>query len=147
MTTQSVKLSWRFVLGTILLAALAVYSGWQSMHYYDINIFIRRYQIYGDIASDGISRLEQQLSCLRAELSPGEEIGFVSPLKGIDRGEIYRWTQYALVPTIVTENQAAEKLVAIYPGEKDLEQAPTDGYTILVDCQNGVGLLSATRKE
>jgi hypothetical protein len=34
--------SWRFKLGAILLVGLALYSGWQSIRYYDIGVFARR---------------------------------------------------------------------------------------------------------
>ena len=136
------KLSWRFKFGAILLVSLALYSGWQSIRYYDIGIFTHRYEKYGTLASDSISRLENRLACLQAELAPGERVGFVSPLKGDDWGEVYRWTQYALAPAIVNSAETQGKMIAVYPGEKNLKQAKAEGYSILVDCHNGVGLLT-----
>lgn len=143
MEAGPVKLSWRFKLGAFLLVGLALYSGWQSTKYYDISDFIRRYDRFGTLASDGISRFEKQLACVRAELSPGERVGFLSPLEGNDRTEIYLWTQYALAPIVVTDAQSPSKIIAIYPDEKSLQQATTGRYQILVDCKNGVGLLTS----
>jgi hypothetical protein len=80
---------------------------------------------------------------VRAELSPGEQVGFVSPLEGDQWTEVYLWTQYALAPIIVTRDVPQEKMIAYYPGEQNLERARADGYSILIDCQNGVGLLAA----
>jgi hypothetical protein len=142
METGPVNTSWRFKLGALLLIGLALYSGWQSVKYYDIGNFIRRYEKFGTVASDGISRFEKQLACLRADLSPGERVGFLSPLEGDDRVEVYLWTQYALAPIVVTDAQSEEKVIAIYPDEQSLQQATADRYQILVDCKNGVGLLS-----
>lgn len=134
--------SWRFTIGAILLVGLALYSGWQSVRYYDLGVFIRRYERFGTLASDNISRFEKQLACVRAELSPGERVGFVSPLEGDQWTEVYLWAQYALAPVIVTRDGSSEKMIAYYPGEQSLAQARVDGYSILVDCQNGVGLLA-----
>lgn len=142
MKTGSTQPSWRFKIGAILLVGLALYSGWQSIHYYDIGVFARRYEKFGSLASDNLSRFENQLACVRAELSPGERVGFVSPLEGDQQTEVYLWTQYALAPVIVTRDVPQEKMIAYYPGEKNLQQARADGYSILVDCHNGVGLLA-----
>lgn len=142
METAPVKLPWRFKLGALLLVGLALYSGWQSVKYYDIGDLIRRYDRFGALASDSISRFEKQLACLRVELTPGERVGFLSPLKGNDRTEIYLWTQYALAPIVITDAQTPGKIVAIYPDEQTLQQATAGKYQILLDCKNGIGLLT-----
>jgi len=142
METGPVKLPLRFKLGAFLLVGLALYSGWQSARYYDIGNFTHRYDRFGTLASDSISRFEKQLACLRPELSPGERVGFLSPLKGNDRVEIYLWTQYALAPIVVTDAQNPSRIVAIYPDEQSLQQATAGKYHILVDCKNGIGLLT-----
>ncbi len=141
MPNPVIQPSRRFVLGLLLLILLALYSGWQSLRYYDITIFTRRYAKYGTVASDSISRLELQLACLRGELAPGERVGFLSPLEGDPWGEVYRWTQYSLAPAIVTGDLVPEKLVAVYPDEVALQQAIGD-LTVLHDCQDGIALLS-----
>mgnify|MGYP000415726259 CR=1 FL=1 len=133
--------SWRFVLGAALLVVLALYSGFQSLQYYDISVFIRRYKKFGTIASDSISRFENRLACVRAELAPDERVGFITPLKGDKWTEVYLWTQYALAPVIVTREETQSKFIAVYPDAQSLKQAATAGYEILVDCNNGVGLL------
>jgi len=142
MKTGLVKPSWRFKIGAILLVGLALYSGWQSIRYYDIGNFTRRYEKFGTLASDDISRFENQLACARAELSPGEHVGFVSSLKGEKFTEVYLWAQYALAPIIVTRGDSQGNMIAYYPDDQNLRQARADGYSILVDCQNGVGLLA-----
>lgn len=142
MKTSPVQTPWRFQIGAILLVGLALYSGWQSVRYYDIRVFTRRYERFGTLASDNISRFDNQLACVRAELSPGERVGFVSPLKGDQWTEVYLWTQYVLAPVIVARDGPQEKMIAYYPGEQSLAQARADGYSILLDCHNGIGLLA-----
>lgn len=142
MKTGTAQLSWRFKIGAILLVSLAIYSGWQSIRYYDIGVFIRRYEKFGTLASDSLSRYENQLACVKTELSPGERVGFVSPLEGDQWTEAYLWTQYALAPVVVARDGPQEKMIAYYPGQKSLALAEAAGYSILVDCHNGVGLLA-----
>ena len=142
MKTGPERPSWRFKIGAILLVVLALYTGWQSIQYYDASLLIRRYENFGTFASDNISRFESQLACVRPELSPGEHVGFISPLKGDQWTEAYLWAQYALAPVIVTRGDVQGKMVAYYPGEQSLKQAGADGYTILIDCHNGIGLLA-----
>lgn len=142
METSPAQPHWRFKIGAILLVGLALYSGWQSVRYYDISIFTRRYEKFGTLASDNISRFANQLACVQTELSPGERVGFISPLEGDQWTEVYLWTQYALAPVIVTRDGSPEKMIAYYPGEQSLAQAREDGYSILIDCHNGVGLLA-----
>jgi len=138
-----VKLSWRFKIGVIFLVAIASYSIWLSFQYYDIGIFLRRLEKFGVIASDKLSQFETQLSCLRTELATGERVGFISSLKDSAWTEVYLWTQYALAPIIVIPSEAPEKLIAVYPGKDGLDQAKMDGYVILVNCHQGIGLVTA----
>jgi hypothetical protein len=142
MKIESTQPTWRFKIGAILLAGLALYSGWQSIRYYNLGVFTRRYEKFGTLASDNISRYQNQLACTRAGLSPGERVGFVSPLKGDQWTEAYLWTQYALAPVVVARDGPQEKIIAYYPGEQSLAQARADGYSIVLDCHNGVGLLA-----
>lgn len=140
MPDTNIKPSWRFILGLILLILLALYSGWQSLRYYDITIVTRRYENFGTIASDDISRQEARLTCLKAALATGEQVGFLSPLEGDAWVEMHLWTQYALAPVVVTRDQVPAKVVAVFPDEEALLQA-AEGYTLLRDCQNGTALL------
>lgn len=140
MPDPTVKPSWRFVLGLVLLILLALYSGWQSLRYYDITLVTRRYENFGTVASDGISRLEARLACLEGELEPGERVGLLSPLEGDDWVEMQLQVQYALAPVVVTRDQLPAKLVAVFPDEESLVQAAV-GYIVLHACPGGIALL------
>jgi hypothetical protein len=140
MPATTIRPSGRFILGLVLLILLALYSGWQSLRYYDITIVSRRYANFGAIASDSISRLESQLACLKSELEPGERVGFLSPLEGDAWVETQLWVQYALAPAIVTRDLLPAKVVAVFPTEGALQEA-AQGYHLLHPCQGGIALL------
>jgi hypothetical protein len=138
---ESVKLGWRAIIGLTLLLVLVSFSIWQSVHYFDLAGFSRRYAKYHSIESDGLSRFERKLSCLKETLHPGEHIGFLSSLEGNDRLMEFYWTQYTLAPTIVADDASLTKLVAVFPDHDTLAQFATSTYIILIDCGNGAALL------
>jgi hypothetical protein len=142
MGNNPVHLSWRFKIGALLLVGFALYSSLQAFIKYDIRDFIERYRRYGEIASDKISQFEAGLSCARSVLSPDEQVGFISNYEGADWSQVYLWTQYTLAPVIVLPSQDAEKLVAVYSGSDRLGQVKDAGFTILVNCKNGIGLVA-----
>ena len=133
---------YRFIFGVILLAALTLYSCWKSVQYYDIGGITQQYEKFGNFSNDNVSRVERKLSCLKGELSPTEKVGFVSPLEGRDRRSAFRWTQYTLVPINVADSDEPGNLVAFYPEQDNLLKAQSEGYSIILDCKNGVGLLT-----
>jgi hypothetical protein len=141
MAASSLKPSLRFKIGTILVIVLAFNSGRLSFKINDIWIFLPRYREYGTIFSDHISQIEKQMSCLRSQLSPDERVGFVSSLEGDESTEAYFLAMYALAPTVVSRAITQGKLIAVYPGEQGLDQAQADGYLILFDCNDGIGLV------
>ena len=137
---------YRFYLGIILLATLTLYSCWKSVQYYDIGILTHQYEMFNNFSNDNVSRVERKLSCLKGELPPNEMVGFVSSLEGRDRRSIFRWTQYALVPINVADSDEPDMLIAYFPDQDNMRNARIDGYSIQIDCKNGVGLFTKAGK-
>lgn len=133
---------WRYALGAALLAALALFSAWQSMRYYEVGKAVDRYRKFSTIAADSVSRLEVRLACLQPAIAPGERLGFYTPLEGDEYIEVYRWTQYALAPAIIIGTEVEGKSVAVLPQGQSVEETLADERVVLLDCGNGVGLIT-----
>ena len=147
MNQPPVKLTWRFRIGSILLVTLAAYSGWISFWKNDIRQFISRYEKVGSIGSNSISRFERKFSCLKDDLAPDERVGFISPYTGDVWTEFYYLTQYTIAPTIVTRDESMDKVIAVYPDKKSIDQVIEEGYIILDNCQNGIGLVTPAERQ
>lgn len=125
-------------LGVILLVLFSLFAIFNSLNYVNAFELLSKKESFMSLAT---TRYEHYWDCVRDEIEPGSEVGFVTP-PDPNEDEYYLLTQYTFAPTLLSSSDQ-HPLVLGYvpnPGDLDIVLSQHPNLHIIKECDNGVVL-------
>jgi hypothetical protein len=134
--------SFREKAGLVFLVLFSLFSILNTVYYKEIIEHFAVSKMRGYWISLSITRYENQLDCLRAELDPSKEVGFITTLPLESANEYYALTQYALAPVLLGKSERYPLVIGYGPNPNDIETLMNTypSLRIVKQCKNGVVL-------
>lgn len=130
-------------IGLAVLIVFSLYAILNTLNYEGFADFFTLAINQGRWMSLSITRYEQKWDCLRAELDPGVEIGFITPVPDYLAIEYHQLTQYTLAPVLLGKTTHFAQVIgyAPRPGDVELLAQGHPELSIIKQCEGGILLM------